>query len=199
MSMFDFNNTDLSGGFAGGGFTDSTRKSFTASSVSNPAPDHSTANGISAGLSSAGGMFSSIGSNGNGPGTGGQLTSLGANIGGMFGAEGGAWGAAIGAALDMFGSSTMADKSKEEAQKSAAEFLKMGLTNMDIIKEQGIMQKGASKVALASTGSELTSGTSRAVQGKVSDITERNYNTAFHDMLKQYGDIKSGGGTGGLF
>lgn len=199
MSMFNFDNTDLSGGFAGGSFTDNMRRSFTASSVSNPAPDSSTADGIAAGLTAAGGMFSSIGSNGNGPGTAGQFTSLGGSIGGMFGSEGAAWGAAIGAALDMFGSSSMADKQKEDAEKQAAEFLRNGMINMSILRDQGNVQKGATKAALAGTGAELTSGTSRSVQGAVGNIVERNYQTAYHEMLKQYGDVKSGGGTGGLF
>lgn len=198
MSMFNFDNTDLSGGFAGS-FTDNTRQSFTASSVSNPEPDSSTASGIAAGLNAAGGMFSSIGSNGNGPGTGGQFTSLGGSIGGMFGDEGAAWGTAIGAALDMFGSSSMADKAKEDAQKQAAEFLKNGMAQMEILRHEGNVQKGATKAALAATGAELTSGTSRSVQGAVGNIVERNYQTVYHDMLKQYGDIRKGGGTGGLF
>lgn len=199
MSMFNFGDVDFGSYPSDGGFTDNTRKSFTAKSVSSSAPDTSTADGISAGLSAAGGMFSSIGSNGNGPGTGGQFTSLGSSIGGMFGAEGGAWGAAIGAVLDMFGSSSMADKQKEDAEKQAAEFLRNGMINMSILRDQGNVQKGATRAALAGTGAELTSGTSRSVQGAVSDIVDRNYQTAYHDMLKQYGDVKRGGGTGGLF
>lgn len=199
MSMFNFGNTDLSNSFAGGSFTDNTRKSFTASSVSDTTPDNSTADGISAGIASAGGLFSNIGSNGNGAGTGGQFTSLGASIGGAFGPEAGAWGAGIGAVLDMFGSSGMADKAQEEAKKQAAQFLKNGMVQMDILHQEGNMQKGATKAALAGTGAELTSGTSRSVQGAVGNIVDRNYQTAYHDMLKQYGDIKKGGGTGGLF
>lgn len=199
MSMFNFGDTDLSSGFSGGSFTDSTRQSFTAASVSNPAPDTSTADGIAAGLSSAGSMFSGIGANGNGAGTAGQLTSLGSSIGGMFGSEGQAWGAAIGAALDMFGSSSMADKAKEDAEKEAEKFLKLGMVQMDLLRQQGNMQKGATKAALAGTGAELTSGTSRSVQGGVYDVVERNYQSAYHEMLQQYGGIKNSGGTGGLF
>lgn len=200
MSMFNLGQIDLGSGFAGSSFTDNTRKSFTADSVSNPEASGSPgAAGFASGMASAGGLFSNIGSNGNGPGTGGQLTSMGASIGGMFGDEGAAWGAAVGAALDMFGSSGMADKQKEKAEKQAAEFLKNGMTNMGILRDQGNMIKGATKAALGSSGAELTSGTSRAVQGTTGNIVDRNYQTAYHDMLKQYGDIKSGGGTGGLF
>lgn len=182
-------------------FVDRTRQSFVAKSVSDPSPASSgfSASGFASGMSDAGGMFSSIGANGNGAGTGGQFTQLGTSVGGMFGDEGAAWGAGIGAALDLFGSSGMADKQKAEAEKQAADFLSNGMKQMEIMREQGNVQKGATKAALGSSGAELTSGTSRAVQGAVGNTVDRNYQTVYHDMLKQYGDIKGGGGTGGLF
>ncbi len=144
---------------------------------------------FTAGMSKAGGLFSSFGASGAPTNTGGQFTMMGANFG--------PYGALIGAVADVGLSAKMKDKADAQNKKNAANFLTIGLANMDSLREDRDMQKGAVKAQLGATGAELTSGTSASVQAKTNRVADFNYDVAYQDMLQQYKQIKNGGGGGG--